>query len=84
MALTVKELKEVISKLPDDMRVFVQKDSEGNGFAEAHYADPDGVLVIDEYHAEVYNAEWSSDEADMDEDEWQDYLEKPRVLVIAP
>ena len=84
MSYTVKQLKADIAKLPDDMVVYVQKDAEGNGYRVCAGADPDGVLIDDSYHAEIYSGDWSADDADMDEDEWEEFKSKPRVLVIYP
>ena len=43
-----------------------------------------GVVIEDGYVPEIYSANWTADEACMDEEEWNEFLENPRVLVITP
>lgn len=43
--MTVKELKEAIAELPDDMEVILQKDGEGNGYSPLSGADPNAVYI---------------------------------------
>ena len=43
--MNIKELKEVLKDLPDDMEVILQKDSEGNGYSPAAGADPNAVYI---------------------------------------
>lgn len=81
--LTVKELKEALNNVSDDTRVCLAGDSEGN-YRWAEYADLDGVIIDDDYFPEIYSSEWSADEADMDADEWNEYLKKPKAFVISP
>lgn len=83
-AFTVRDLREALEDLPDDMLVYVQVDAEGNGYKKCAGADPEGVLVDDSYHAEIYSAEWTADDACLDEEEWDQLLSEPRVLVIHP
>ena len=45
--MNVKELKEQIANLPDDMEVVLQKDAEGNGYSPLSGADPDAVYIPD-------------------------------------
>jgi len=81
--LTVKELKKIIAKLPDDMEVVVQRDSEGNGYKTAYAADPDCIWSDDE--ETIYPTTATAANNCMEEDEWEKMKkEKPRVLVIAP
>lgn len=83
--MNIGELKEIIKDLPDDARVILQSDSEGNDFRWADGADFDGVIVEDfGWNAEIYSSSWSAEDADMDENDWQELLAKPRVLVIFP
>lgn len=85
MGMTVKELKEIIESLPDDMAVIVQKDSEGNGYSPLYAADPNAVYVPESTWAgEVYSTNWSAEDAAMDEEEWAELCAEPRVLVLAP
>lgn len=83
--MNVKELKEAIADLPDDMEVIMQKDAEGNGYSPLRGADPNAIYLPDStYSGQVYSTKWSADDADASENEWKDMLKKPRVLVLFP
>lgn len=83
--MTVKELKEEIANLPDDMEVVLQKDSEGNGYSPLAGADPDAVYIPDStWSGDVYSMEWTADDACMSEEEWEEIKSKPRTLILYP
>ena len=83
--MNVKDLKEAISDLPDDMEVILQEDSEGNGYSPLAEADCDAVYVpITTWYGDVYSLQWSADDAAMDDEEWEILKLKPRVLVLTP
>ena len=83
--MTVKELKEAISNLPDEMEVVLQKDAEGNGYSPLAGADSDAVYIPDStWSGEVYSMEWTADDACMSDDEWKEIKSKPRALILWP
>ena len=83
--MTVKELKEAIALLPDDMIVIIQKDSEGNDYSPLREADTDCVYIAETtWYGQVYPINWSAEDADMEDEEWEEIKSKPRVLVLAP
>jgi len=83
--MTVKELKEAIANLPDEMEVVLQKDSEGNGYSPLAGADPDAVYIPDStWSGDVYSIEWTADDACMSDEEWEDIKSKPRTLILQP
>ncbi len=83
--MNVKELKEAIAHLPDDMEVVVQKDPEGNGYSPLAGADPDAVYIPEtDKYGDVYSIDWTADDAAMEEDDWKDILAKPRALILFP
>jgi hypothetical protein len=83
--MTVKELKEAIANLPDEMEVVLQKDSEGNGCSPLAGADPDAVYIPDStWSGDVYSMDWSADDACMSEEEWEEIKSKPRTLILHP
>ncbi len=85
VGMTVKDLREALEGLPDDARVIMQEDSEGNGYRWVEGAAFDGVLVEDNgWHAEISNADWSADDACQTQEDWDAMLAAPRVLVIHP
>lgn len=83
--MTVKDLKEQIADLPDDMEVILQKDSEGNGYSPLAGVDPDGIYVADtSWSGQVFDGNWTSDEAGYEEKDWKKLLKKPRSLILFP
>ena len=86
--MNVKELKEVLANLPDDMQVILQIDPEGNGYHTLYCADPDSIAIMDErgYRPEeVYSLEWTAEDCCLEEEVWEQMKkEYPRVLVLAP
>ena len=82
--MNVGELKEQIKDLPDNMEVILQEDPEGNGYRNLYIADPNVVIQRYGRQIEVYDDNWTHEDADMEEDEWKALLEKPRVLILAP
>jgi len=79
--MTVKELKEELANLPDDMELVLQIDSEGNGYEKVRGIDPDSIETDD---GDVYDATQTADEACMEEDEWEEIKKLPRVAIIYP
>lgn len=48
MSMTVKELREALAELPDDMPVILQKDSEGNGYSPLAGADGEDSFYVEQ------------------------------------
>jgi hypothetical protein len=83
--MTIKELKELITNLPNEMEVVLQKDSEGNGYSPLAGVDSDSVYIPDNtYSGNVYSMGWTSDDACMSEDKWKEIKSKPRTLILYP
>ena len=83
--MNVKELKEQIANLPDDMEVVLQKDAEGNGYSPLSGADPDAVYIPNSTWSEdVFSMDWTADDACMTDDEWNAIKSKPRALILYP
>lgn len=84
--MKVSDLIAALENLDPDMEVILQKDGEGNGFSPLAGADPDCIYVAENTWAgEVYDVNWSADDAGYDEDEWETLLEvSPRALVLFP
>lgn len=83
--MKVKELIEALMVLDPDMEVILQKDAEGNGYSPLAGADPDGIYIPETaWYGYVYDSNWTAEEADMDEDEWEEMLERPRALILHP
>ncbi len=83
--MTVKELKNLIKGLPDEMNVVLQKDSEGNGYSPLSGGDSNAVYIADStWSGDVYDMKWSADDACMDDEEWAEIKSKPRSLILYP
>lgn len=84
--MKVSELIAELQKMPQDAEVILQKDSEGNGYTPLLGADDECIYVPDDntWSGIVYDTKWTSEDADMDSDEWQKILAKPRCVVLFP
>lgn len=83
--MTVKDLKEAIIDLPDDMEVILQKDAEGNGYSPLYGVSSNAVYIPETtWHGEFWWANWSADDACMSDEEWKEVKLKSRALVLRP
>lgn len=86
--MNVRELRDFLAQLPDDMPVILQRDPEGNGYAPAAGADSDCIYVYEGNFygdASVYSTDWSAYDADMGLQEWEEFKNNnPRVVVLFP
>ena len=84
--MKVKILKELIKDLPDEMSVIIAKDTEGNWFSPVSDVDSGNIYVPETAsHGEVYSAEWSAEDALMEQDEWEKLKkEGHRCVVLWP
>ncbi len=83
--MKIKELKEVIKNLPDDMEVILQKDSEGNGYSPLYGVDSNAIYISEStWYGEVYDLDWTADDCCIEEDEWEEIKSKPKCLVLSP
>lgn len=85
--ITVKKLKEIIEHLPDDMLVILQKDPEGNDYNGLSGGDTDAVATFDSDHGlveDVYNLRHGAEGNMLEDDEWEQLKQRPRVLVLWP
>ena len=72
--MTVKELKEQIENLPDDMEVILQKDAEGNGYSPLSDVDSNCVYIPETtWYGGMYSLDWTADYACMTDEEWVDW-----------
>lgn len=84
--MTIKQLKKQISKLPDNMKIYLMSDGEGNDCKELDEADADVIVMEGEYgDAEVFDPNGSADDAMMSEEEWADFKKGcKKVLLLWP
>ena len=83
--MNVKELREFLQDLPDEMEVILQKDAEGNGFSPLEGLSSDCVYTpTTTWFGEVHDTKWTADEACMSEEELAEMNSKPRSLILYP
>jgi len=83
--MKVKELKELLNILPDNMEVILQKDAEGNGYSPLSGGDSDNIYVSNSsYSGKIYDTNWTADDCCMSEEEHNWIMSKERVLVLYP
>lgn len=78
--MTVIELIKELQKLNPQSKVYLQKDEEGNGFAEL--CDVDGECIYD--NDEIYSLSWTSGDVCMEEFEWENLKKQTKCVVLAP
>lgn len=83
--MNVKQLRDLLNTLPDDMEIILSKDSEGNRFSPLADYNADSIYQPETtYSGLVYDDCWTAEDACMDDDDWQKLLTNPRVLVLWP
>ena len=82
--MTLGTLRELLSNLPDDMEVILQKDAEGNGYSPLKGVDVAVYVPNSTWSGDVYSLLWSASECCMSEEEWMTVKNKPRCVVFAP
>ena len=79
--MTGRELILELLKGDIDKEVILQRDSEGNGYESLRIVDSNAIQTDD---GDVYSAEWTAQEACMYPEEWEEFKQKPRCIVLAP
>jgi len=75
--MTIKDLKEQIKDLPNDMTIIIQKDAEGNGYSPLAGTDPEAVYIPHTtWYGKVYSTNWTASDSLMNEEEWKELLKK--------
>lgn len=82
--MKVKDLKDLINNLDDDMEVILQKDSEGNGYSPLSGGDEAVYVAESSYSGDVYSLNWSAEDCDLSEDEWEKIKKQPHCIVLYP
>lgn len=83
--MNVKELREALDGLPDEMQVILQKDAEGNGYSPLSDVDPEAIYVPDStWSGDVYSLHHTAEDNCMEEDEWEKMKQGPRALILCP
>lgn len=83
--MNIKDLKEIIESLPDDMEIIIQKDSEGNGYSPLWTTDSECVYIEENnWSGEVYSLSCTAEDHDMEDEEWETLKEMQKCLVLVP
>ena len=84
--MNIKELKELINDLPDDMDIIMSSDSEGNNYSPLSNVDPNYIYIPDNsWSGDVYSTNWTADDVCMIDDEWLSLKSShPKVLILHP
>jgi hypothetical protein len=82
--MKVKELIEHLATANPNSEVVLQKDPEGNGYAPLDGVDTQGIIIESDDEYLVYSPDWSSDDAGMDEAEWDQAKKSLRCVVLFP
>jgi len=79
--MKVKELLEELSNINPESDVFLQVDSEGNGYNELRIVDGDAFF----HDGEVFDADWSAEDCCLNEDLWDRIKNNDtKCLVLSP
>lgn len=83
--MTSHELAKELLEGPD-VPVILQEDAEGNGYSPLAGADQNAIYeAISSYSGKVWSTNWTSDEADMEPDEWEEFKKIfPPCVVLFP
>lgn len=83
--MTVKELKEEIANLPDEMEVVLRKHDDGNGYNPLAGIDANFVYIPETtWCGDAYSMNWTADDVFMCDEDWEEIKSKPRTLVLYP
>lgn len=85
--MNVKDLKEAIENLPDDMEVIIQKDSEGNDYSPLSKVNSDAIYIPETtWFGEVFflNETDEDEDNEMDESELEELKNHKRSLILIP
>lgn len=85
--MKVKDLKEDLKGLPDDMEVILQKDAEGNGYSPLAGTDSNCIYVPETtWYGAVYSLDWGYEDVLMENDEWDELKndKDKQALILYP
>ncbi len=83
--MKVKDLIRELQLLDPELDCIMQGDAEGNNFSPLAGTDENSIYISETpWNGEVYDATWTAEEADMDDEDWQKILAKPRCVVLYP
>jgi hypothetical protein len=78
--MTIKELKEQISNLPDDMEIILLKNEEGNEHSPLSEVEFEAVYI----DGKLWFTDWDAEDVEMKESEWEEIRSNPKVMIMIP
>lgn len=82
--MKIYELIDQLQNFDLNMEVILQKDAEGNGYSPLSGAEEVVYVADATWSGDAYSLDWSADDADMEEDEWDEILSRPHSVVLFP
>jgi len=83
--MTKRELINQLENIPvsDNTLIVLQKDAEGNGYSPLSGCERAIYIAEETWWGEVYNPDWSSEDAGLEEDEWEQLkTEKDKQCIV--
>lgn len=80
--MNIKELKEIIQELPDDMEVILSSDEEGNSYFPAQNYNSSSIYE----DGNVIETKWSAEDNDFESEKaFETYIKnRNKVLILYP
>ena len=78
--MKVKEAIEALQKLNPDSELMISSDDEGNSYRKM--TGFDGHSIYDADNESMYSDTWTASEACMEKDEWDEFKQRPRTIVV--
>lgn len=83
--MIVSELIELLQKADPNSKVILEKDAEGNGYSPLSEVNLSMCYLPEsEWSGQVFDPDWTAVEACMHEEDWEEFIERPRVVVLGP
>lgn len=84
--MTVKELRDMLVGLPDDMDVVMSKDGEGNSYSPLSDCNSNCIYIPDStWSGDVVYMYHGAEGVGMDQEEWEHFIKvNKRSLVLCP
>ena len=78
--MTIKELKEQISNLPDDMEIILLKNEEGSEYSPLSVVETEAGYI----DGKLWFTGWDAEDMEMGESEWEEICNNPKVMIMTP
>ena len=83
--MKVKELLRALADVDIEAEIILQKDAAGNSYSPLAGVDIEVVYIPKtSWSGEAFSLNWSADEAEKTEKEWQNIIKRTRCVVLHP